>query len=640
MNIIKITGHHVVDFAAEELRKYLAMMMPEQETPLFADPGEQGFRLGLMQDFGLDVSDCKDTLLDDIVYIDTDPGNGILAGSNPRSVLLAVYEYLRQNGCRFLFAGVDGEFIPVVETLKPVKYRKKAAKSFRGQCIEGAVSQENMLDAIDFAPKVGLNAFMLECIIPFYYYNHWYSHSQNRFRTPEPVTEQTVLQWKRACETEISKRGLMYHDVGHGMITLPFGININDDGGEPDEETRQYLAMINGERGYFKGGAVNTNICMSNPKAREIIEDFVVDYARRHRIMDYLHLWIADGSNNNCECEECVKKTTSDWYVILLNELDEKLRAAGLNTRIVFIAYNDLLWAPETEYLHNEERFTLLFAPISRDYTKSYGVEADMSALVPYHRNHLTPPVGMESTLAYLKKWQEKFHGPCFAFEYHFYDVTQYDPGSISFAKCLYNDVKGMDRHQLRGMIEDRSQRQAFPTGFANYVWSRAMFDGDATFDAIKEDYFSHAFGADWAKALAYLEKVSALFDFDYMVTLKRLALKSQDIEVNEERIRSFEQAAALARSMKDLCSQHIVQEFRCVSVSWQLLLWHCEFCALYAESMYYRCLKDEENTLKAREALIDYIMSREHEVQKYFDTFHFTYLTRRMFQYERRLDV
>ena len=202
--------------------------------------------------------------------------------------------------------------------------------------------------------------------------------------TPEPVTEQTVLQWKRACEAEIAKRGIMYHDVGHGMITLPFGININIAGEEPDEATKEFLAMIDGKRGFFKGEAVNTNICMSNDKARAIIADFVVDYAARHRIMDYLHMWIADGCNNNCECDKCVQKTTSDWYVILLNEIDEKLQKAGLDTRIVFIAYNDLLWSPTEEKLKNPERFTLLFAPISREYAHGYGVDADMSALVPY----------------------------------------------------------------------------------------------------------------------------------------------------------------------------------------------------------------------------------------------------------------
>lgn len=56
-----------------------------------------------MQNFGLDVSDAVDTELDDIIYIKTDERGGIISGDNPRSVLLATYDYLRQNGCRWLF---------------------------------------------------------------------------------------------------------------------------------------------------------------------------------------------------------------------------------------------------------------------------------------------------------------------------------------------------------------------------------------------------------------------------------------------------------------------------------------------------------------------------------------------------------
>ena len=53
LTINKITSSSVIDYAAEELKKYLRMMMPEcgdiniAYKPLATD----GFRLGLMQDF-------------------------------------------------------------------------------------------------------------------------------------------------------------------------------------------------------------------------------------------------------------------------------------------------------------------------------------------------------------------------------------------------------------------------------------------------------------------------------------------------------------------------------------------------------------------------------------------------------------
>ena len=104
--INKITSHPTVDFAAEELKKYLRMMMPEcGEIFIKYDPtATDGLRLGLMADLGLDTSEAEDPELDDIIHIETGVESGILAGSNPRSVLLAVYRYLQENGCRWLFS--------------------------------------------------------------------------------------------------------------------------------------------------------------------------------------------------------------------------------------------------------------------------------------------------------------------------------------------------------------------------------------------------------------------------------------------------------------------------------------------------------------------------------------------------------
>ena len=100
--IYKITSNPTVDFAAEELKKYLRMMMPRcgEIEIKYAPEAKDGFRLGLMSDFGLDTSEASDIELDDILHIDTDTEGGIIAGSNPRSVLLAVYRYLTINGCR------------------------------------------------------------------------------------------------------------------------------------------------------------------------------------------------------------------------------------------------------------------------------------------------------------------------------------------------------------------------------------------------------------------------------------------------------------------------------------------------------------------------------------------------------------
>ena len=100
--IYKITSNSTVDFAAEELKKYIRMMMTEcGEIPIeYCPDAREGFKIGLMADFGLDLSDVENTELDDVIYIDTSETGGIIAGSNPVATLISVYRYLKAQGCR------------------------------------------------------------------------------------------------------------------------------------------------------------------------------------------------------------------------------------------------------------------------------------------------------------------------------------------------------------------------------------------------------------------------------------------------------------------------------------------------------------------------------------------------------------
>ena len=170
--IFKCTAHPTVDFAAEELKKYLRMMMPRcGEIEITTDERDgDGFVLALCSDIGIELPETSEPELDDVIVINANERGGIIAGSNPRALLIAVYEYLRQNGCHWAFPGVDGEYIPVAD-IKPVNYRKMADLRVRAQCNEGAEYQGSMIETIDFTPKIGLNSYMLEFDNPKVYYN-------------------------------------------------------------------------------------------------------------------------------------------------------------------------------------------------------------------------------------------------------------------------------------------------------------------------------------------------------------------------------------------------------------------------------------------------------------------------------------
>jgi len=628
LSINKLCSHSVVDYAAEELRKYLRMMMPECGNIVIKyDPSaKNGFCLGLMQDFCLDVSDAEESDLDDIIYIDADIDGGIIAGDNPRSVLLSVYEYLRQNGCRWLFPGVDGEFIPM-QDIKAVKYRHKPSCRYRGWCNEGFEYQTNMLEAIDFVPKVGMNVFMMEFFNPTVYYGRYYMHKGNDDnRAPEPVSDTQILQWKRQCEAEVTKRGLMYHDIGHGWTMQPFGIDTakgadtaleNEKSITPEQ--RQFIAMINGERKLFGGIPNHTQFCMSNPVAREIIADYVADYAEKNSHADYIHVWLADGRRNQCECDECRKKIPSDWYVMLLNKIDEKLTVRGLSTRIVYIAYAETIWAPEVERLNNPKRFAMLFAPSTRCYSSPLCITDENPPIIPYDRNKNTVYKRVNELLWHFRDWTRGWRGATLSYEYHFWYHQYRDIGGISLARIINEDIKFYCKNNIHGVIEDGSQRSFFPTGLAFYTYARTMFDSNLEFSEIRDDYFKHAFGDDWEKFYEYLEKISIAFSHEF-VSGNKNRNSGRSLWYDPTMLDSLRSVRDIVAEGRRLIEKNYNSAYRVRTVSVRLLEFHAKFAEMFADCLAEKAVGNDGEAIALFEKMRRVCGEYELQFERFFD--------------------
>lgn len=624
--INKVRADHVIDFAAEELKKYIRMMMPEggDVRIFYAPEATDGFRLGLLEDFGV-PSEAEDPRLDDVIHIDTTAEGGILAGSNPRSVLFAVYRLLKENGCRWLYPGVDGEHIPMKE-LEPVRYHKLADHRFRGFCNEGSESQTCMLECADFYAKLEMNVYMLEWFVPDAYYQRYYTHLNNDMnRMPEPLTQKQILQWKRQCESEISKRGLMLHDIGHGWAMRSFGfpdsnvLNRDLRTLEFSEEEKSVLALVNGKRDFVRNNPVITNLCMSQPKVQKAFAKCVADYAENHENVDYLHVWLADGTHTHCECEECQKMRPSDWYIMIMNEIDEELTARNLDTRIVFICYLDTFFAPEHIVIKNPERFSLLYAPVSRAYESSFTEDSVVPPPKPYIRNGWERPWNAEENFAFLKDWRRTWKGPAFSYEYHFWRHQYLDPGGRFLARRLYEDVRSLKLMGLDGYVEDGSQRSGFPNGFPVYIYAETLMNRDCDYDAVVEDYFSHIYGQDWKQVEQILQGISNAFDMVYMEGVK---------SVNKE-ISAYYDPSRVERlsAVKDLCAQeralakkHLQMPTRPQTVSWRMLLRHAEYCEKFAEIMIEKALGHNFKAVELAEEFRKVIGRFELEIEPYYD--------------------
>ena len=629
LTIKKLRADHVLDFAAEELKKYLRMMMPEcGEIDISYDPdAKDGFRLGLLEDFGL-PSEAEDPVLDDVLHIDTTPEGGILAGSNPRSVLFSVYRFLRENGCRWLYPGVDGDYVPMKD-IEAVSYHKLADHRFRGFCNEGAESQTCMLECADYYAKLEMNVYMMEWFVPNGYYNRYYCHLHNgENRIPEEVDDNQILQWKRQCEAEISKRGLMFHDIGHGWTTRTFGYhgNFAVSLSKPQmktvdctEEQRSYIALYNGKRAFTNSDPNFTNACLSNPKVRTLMVQDIADYAQSHHNIDFLHVWLSDGQRNHCECDECKKMLPTDWYMMIMNELDEELTKRNLSTRIVFISYLDTMFAPQQVKLNNPQRFSLLHAPITRTYQSSVQEDTKPIAPPPYTRNAWETPTQEDATFGFLRQWQKMFDGPVFSYEYHFWRHQYLDPGGQSIARRLYEDVRSLKYMDLSGYVQDGSQRSGFPNAFPVYVYANTLMDRELDYEELAADYFSHIYGPDWQEAVNILKQISAAFDFGFMEGTKSLDPENSDY-YNPEIAQRILAVGDLCAQERILAQKHLNMPTRPQTVSWRLLLRHAEYCELWSKILWNKAMG---YNFKAQELAAEFAPlfgKYELEMERYYD--------------------
>lgn len=140
---IVIYGKHpTLTFAAKELAKYLgkaARSTIEVSRETAKRKGEV-LKIGLCEEFKLKPpASAKNG--DDWICVKRCRGGYILSGSNPRSVLFAVYRYLSELGFRWIRPGSRGEVIPRLKTTiaSGINISEAASYRYRTICIEEPV---------------------------------------------------------------------------------------------------------------------------------------------------------------------------------------------------------------------------------------------------------------------------------------------------------------------------------------------------------------------------------------------------------------------------------------------------------------------------------------------------------------------
>ncbi len=622
------SDNQTIIYAAQELSKYLGKMSncdfePIKNGKAMNANGEEGIRIGLFDKLNVQSLGVEYPFLDDEVYIDIINGQGIIAGINPRSVLLAVYRMLTEAGCAWVRPGEGGENVlekPLEEI--NIQIHEKPSYRHRGIDFGGPKNREDVLNLIRWAPKLGFNSIFFEGINPWK--ERFYSSiNQDGSRTKLYSYDMSKEYYEEAI-SEIKKLGLLYHTAGHGFTSSPFGLK-SDYKGELHEDTKQYVAMIDGKRG-IRGNFSDTNLCYSNPKTRDLITDYIVELLKESPEIDLLHVWLADGINNHCECDGCIDILPSDQYIKLLNGLDEKLTESEIDTRIVFLSYIDLIWKPETETLHNKERFILTHAPFYRTYDKSFKDVTTLPELREFKRNNNKYPVSMSENAAFVKSWQDYFNDDNFFFEYHYWRGHYSDPGQFKIAKVLYDDITSFKKLGINGYVSCQVVKCFLPNGLGMHVMGKTLWNDSIPFDTIAKEYFDAAFGEDGQKCIEFFKKLTELYGLDPEdpdSEYQEFSWTNSAYEKNamqKKSAKDFNELISHVEDFVEIIEKNLLDNDSIYYASWKYLSIFVNMVNLLVLTWESKVLHNDKRTKATWRLLESYILEREDEIGHVFD--------------------
>ena len=605
----------VINFAKQELVKYLDILNIKAEIELhFFD------ELGLK-------ADVKDPHLDDAFAIKVTDKKGYIAGINPRSVLFGVYRLLEEWGIVWLRPGKDGTYIPPVADTKDVDIFEVATKRHRTICIEGAVSIENVLDMIDWLPKVGYNGYYIQFEDAYAFFDRWYSHECSTVKEPEPFDHATSEKYVEIMEKAIKDRGLLLMRMGHGWTCNPFGIVTNGWYQLKDEEIPQsykdICALVNGKRDVWAGSPLQTELCYSNPYVQEKMVDAVVDYAKAHPQTDVIHFWLADYFNNNCECPECTKYRLSDYQTLMVNQITTRFKEENIKTQIVFSIGGNKVHPPIHHHVLHPEQTILMFAPMSRTYAVPFPDEYKIKEIREYKVNQYERPHSVDELLAYLYNWKKQYTGDTIAYEYHLVWDHLIEASGEGIAKVLYEDVRNFDKIGINNFISCQVQRNAFPTSLGMTVLGKTLWNSNADYEEMRKQVYVASFGEEkYDEMCQYFGAIAKAF---YLGNIRshfptpRDEFKA-DVKIAIEKMEAMIPIAK-ANSEKETDA--------CRKKSWMLVHHHARIYSLLAKSVLKHLNGDVFASETLRQLSVHTAWECEDEIQDSFDCYFYEAVSR-----------
>ena len=198
-------------------------------------------------------------------------------------------------------------------------------------------------------------------------------------------------------------------------------------------------------------------------------------------------------------------------------------------------------------------------------------------------------------------------------------------------SKILNEDIKFYKDHNIHGVIEDGSQRCFFPTGFAFYTYARTLYDASLTFEELREDYFSHAFGEDWRQFYDYLERLGNAFSLEFLSGDANIG-KNVPEWFDPSRVEALRSVSDIVKEGRELINAHYNSEDRVRTVSVRLLEFHARYAELLAELVILKATGDDDGALAFYKKMRDECGKYELQFERWYDHgLYFNFILRRL---------
>ncbi len=451
----------------------------------------------------------NDRWVDEIVIRSID-GKLVLSGSNPRSVLFAVYTYLDSLGFTWIVPGPDGEIVPKLRDIPLDGYavQHRASLIHRGFALAGAFDVEMIEEFVEWMARNRFNHLFIEGDI---------RRSSFEWAMGRRISMPEARRYNRRLLRAVRQRGLSYEKMGHGWTRrvlevggaiprsdLPPFIVGFDAAGNPvrqdpamlglSEQKRRMTAEIAGVRGLRR----NTHLCLSNPQSNRQVTEQVCEYARTHPEIDVLGVWLADGFNNWCECSKCARHHPSDLWVRLINRIARAVHRVRPEMMIEVLGYSVLMESPPTERIDNSRgNVILMYAPFLRCYLHTLDAPGCVSD-TPLHTfppvNRLHHPMNAEY-FRFFEGWRERFEGTNYVFDYYQWLPLKRDFFEGNVPRTLCFDLKSYPSHGITGMVDCSRAQSFFPTPLGRWLQGRASWDASVIYAKQRRHLLELAYG-------------------------------------------------------------------------------------------------------------------------------------------------